>query len=80
MLGWCSESSSRPRRGDVGRFQWRLLETSVGPVITGKWGGLRGPLEPGWDLEEIAGAAPPDLVKRFAQLSTFPDDPRSRSP
>jgi hypothetical protein len=77
--GWWTESPTRRRRVDAGRMEWRQLETSDGPVISGKWAYLREPLQPGWDLEEIGGAHPPDLSKRFAQLSTFLEDPRARS-
>lgn len=74
--GWWTESPTRRRRLDAGRFEWRELETSNGRVIAGSWGYQHEPLEPGWDLEEIGGADPPDLAKRFAQLSTFRQNPR----
>ena len=36
--GWWTESPSRRRRIDSGRFEWRLLQTSDGPVVAGSWG------------------------------------------
>jgi hypothetical protein len=77
--GWWTEAPSRRRRVDAGRFQWRLLDTSDGPVIAGRWGYLHEPLQPGWDLEAIGGTEPPDLGKRFEELSAFREDPRGRS-
>jgi hypothetical protein len=76
--GWWTESPTRRRRIDSGRFEWRLLETSDGPVVAGSWGHAYEKLEPGWDIEKIGGAQPTDLRKRFAHLSTFREAPRSR--
>lgn len=73
--GWWTEAPTRRRRTDAGRFEWRLLDTSDGEIITGRWSYLHEPFEPGWDLEEIGGTDPPDLRKRFAELSTFREDP-----
>lgn len=77
--GWWTESPTRRSRRDSGSFEWRLLDTSDGQVVAGRWGYRHEPLKPGWDIEEIGGGQPPDLRRRFAQLSTFHEDPRARS-
>jgi hypothetical protein len=56
-----------------------LLDTGEGQIVSGKWSYDHDPLKPGWDLEEIGGADPPDLRRRFSQLATFHEDPRVRS-
>lgn len=64
-----------------GRRQVRVARAgaSNGRLIAGSRGYQHEPLEPGWDLEEIGGADPPDLAKRFAQLSTLRQNPRGPS-
>lgn len=76
LYGWWTEAPTRRPRLEAGRFEWRLLDTDRGEVIAGSWSYGHERLQPGWDLEEIGGTAPPDLRKRFAQLSAFRADPR----
>jgi len=73
--GWWTESPRRSRR-DSGVVQWRLLDTAKGQVVSGTWSYAHGARRLGWDLEQIGGADPPDLRRRFTQLSTFTEDPR----
>lgn len=75
--GWWTEAPGRRSRVEAGRFEWRLLDTPQGEVIAGSWAYQREALQPGWDLEAIGGAEPPDLRKRFAELSSFREDPRA---
>jgi len=77
--GWWTESPSRRRRIDSGRFEWRLLATKDGQVVAGNWGHAYEPLQPGWDIEKIGGAQPTDLRKHFAHLADFRENPRERS-
>ncbi len=74
--GWWTEAPTRRGRRESGRFEWRLLDTDAGEVITGNWSYAYERLQPGWDLEEIGGAQPPDLRTRFAELPAFREDPR----
>jgi len=76
--GWWTEAPTRRGRSESGRFVWRLLDTDDGEIIAGNWSYGYERLQPGWDLEEIGGAQPPDLRKRFAELSAFREDPRGR--
>jgi hypothetical protein len=77
--GWWTESPRR-KRVDSGLVEWRLLDTGEREVVSGTWSYAHDPLQPGWDLEEIGGAVPPDLGRRFAQLSTFRVDPAEPHP
>jgi len=76
--GWWTESP-RKRRVDSGLVEWRLLDTGEGQIVSGKWSYDHDRPKPGWDLEEIGGADPPDLRRRFSQLATFHEDPWVRS-
>jgi hypothetical protein len=53
----------------------RLVETADGPLIAGDWSNGFGPYEPGWDLEEIGGATPPDLQRRLDDPDSFVEAP-----
>ena len=76
--GWWSESPRR-RRVDSGLVEWRLLDTGKRQLVSGKWSYAHDRLQPGWDIEEIGGAEPPDLRRRFSHLETFREDPAARS-
>jgi hypothetical protein len=69
--GWWTEAPHRnTNTDDSGQVRLRLVQTADGPLIAGDWSNGFGEFEPGWDLEEIGGAIPPDLKRRL-------DDPDS---
>jgi hypothetical protein len=76
--GWWTQAPTHRKRDDAGRVKLRLFNTSDGPLIVGSWSYLYKSFEPGWDLEELGGAAPPDLKRRLKKPSTFIEDPRVR--
>ena len=77
--GWWTQDPSHRKHDDAGCFRLRLFNTSDGPPIVGSWSYRHEePLEPGWDLEELGGARPPDLVKRLKDPKTFIEDPSGR--
>ena len=76
--GWWTEAPTH-RGNNSGRVELWLVTTSDGPLIDGRWGYQHGPLELGWDLEEIGGVTPPDLARRLQDPSTFREDPRARA-
>jgi hypothetical protein len=77
--GWWTQVPTRCEHDDAGRIKLRLFNTSDGPPIVGSWSYLHEkPFYPGWDLEELGGARPPDLVKRLNDPKTFIEDPRGR--
>ena len=76
--GWWTESPGR-RRASTPAGRVAAAGDLRRARIVGAWAYLREPLQPGWDLEEIGGSAPPDLRKRFAELSAFRADPRGSS-
>jgi Protein of unknown function (DUF4239) len=73
--GWWTQRPTRCKENDAGRLKLRLLNTSDGPLIAGSWSYLYGKYEPGWDLEEIGGGRPPDLVERLNDPETFVEKP-----
>jgi hypothetical protein len=76
--GWWTEAPTHRRHDYAGRVELRLVETSEGPLVAGSWNyQYEEPLEPGWDLEEIGGEAPPDLARRLEQRASFIEDPRA---
>jgi hypothetical protein len=75
--GWWTQAPSHRKYYDAGQVELRLVKTSDGPLITGRWSYLHGPLESGWDLEEIGGATPPDLARRLKHPGSFFEDPRA---
>jgi hypothetical protein len=76
--GWWTQAPTHRKYYDAGQVELRLVNTSDGPLIAGSWSYLYEPLEPGWDLEEIGGATPPDLARRLEDPSTFIEDPRAQ--
>jgi hypothetical protein len=75
--GWWTEAPTHRRHDYAGRVELRLVETSDGPLIAGSWSYQYEKLEPGWDLEEIGGEAPPDLARRLDRSDSFIEDPRA---
>jgi hypothetical protein len=76
--GWWTQGPSHRTLYDAGRVSLRSVKTSNGPLIAGSWSYQYGKFEPGWDLEEIGGAYPPDLERRLKEPSSFRPDPRTR--
>jgi hypothetical protein len=74
--GWWTQAPTHRRYYDAGQLELRLVKTSDGPLIAGRWSYLHGSFEPGWDLEEIGGAPPPDLARRLEDPRTFVEDPQ----
>jgi hypothetical protein len=80
LRGWWTQAPTHRSRNDAGRVEFRLVKTADGPLIAGSWSYLyEKPLEPGWDLEEIGGASPPDLARRLEKPSTFIEDANTRA-
>jgi hypothetical protein len=78
--GWWAEAPTHRSHDHAGRVELRLVKTSDGPLIAGRWSYLyEQPLEPGWDLEEIGGPTPPDLARRLKQKKSFIEAPRARA-
>jgi hypothetical protein len=77
--GWWTEGPTHRERTDAGRVELRLVSTKDGPLIAGSWSYLYERFEPGWDLEEIGGAPPPDLARRLDDPRTFRVDPRAQT-
>jgi hypothetical protein len=76
--GWWTEAPTHRSHDYAGRVELRLVKTSEGPLIAGRWSyQYEEPLEPGWDLEEVGGEPPPDLARRLEQPETFIEDPRA---
>jgi hypothetical protein len=75
--GWWSEAPTHRSHDYAGRVELRLVETSEGPLIAGRWSYQYEKLEPGWDLEDIGGEPPPDLAWRLEQPASFIEDPRA---
>jgi hypothetical protein len=74
--GWWTQGPSHRRYYDAGRVELRLMETSHGSLIAGRWSYLHQQhMEPGWDLHEIGGALPQDLRDRLSKPKTFIVDP-----
>jgi hypothetical protein len=74
--GWWSEAPDRNTTTESsGQVKLRLVETADGPLIAGDWSNGFGPYEPGWDLEEIGGATPPDLQRRLDDPDSFVEAP-----
>jgi hypothetical protein len=70
--GWWAEGREETRsEDDSGQVVLRLVNTSDGPLVTGDWSYGYGELEPGWDLEAIGGAVPPDLARRMEDPKSF---------
>ena len=76
--GWWTQDPTHHKKAEAGCVRLRLFNTSDGPPIVGKWSYLHGKFEDGWDLEELGGARPPDLVGRLKDPKTFIEDPRGR--
>ncbi len=76
--GWWTQAPTHRKFYDAGQIELRLVKTSDGPLVAGRWSYLHGSFEPGWDIEEIGGATPPDLARRLEDPSTFIEDPRAR--
>jgi Protein of unknown function (DUF4239) len=73
---WFQEYSSDAY--SEGRVELRLLKTSDGPLIDGKWNdGSSPPLYEDWDLEVVGGDTPPDLDRRLKETGPFVEDPRA---
>ena len=77
--GWWTQGPTHRSRHDSGRVELRLVKTSDGPLIAGDWSYRYGEFEPGWDLVEIGGDPPLDLVRRLDDPRTFREDPRARA-
>ena len=75
--GWWTQGPTHRTLYDAGRVSLRYVKTSDGPLIAGKWSYHYGTYEPGWDLEEIGGAYPPDLERLLEMPRTFRPDPRA---
>ena len=75
--GWWTEAPTHRSHDYAGRVELRLLKTSDGPLIAGRWSNLYEPYEHGWDLEEIGGAWPRDLARRLGDPRSFIEDPRA---
>jgi hypothetical protein len=70
--GWWAEGPEDARdEQDSGQVVLRLMETSGGSLVAGDWSYGLGELQPGWDLEEIGGAVPPDLSRRMEDPKSF---------
>jgi Protein of unknown function (DUF4239) len=77
--GWWTEAPARNRSPWYsGRVVLRLVNTSDGPLLTGRWSYRYGTFRPGWDLQEVGGDHPPDLARRLHDPKTFVEDPRAR--
>jgi hypothetical protein len=76
--GWWTEDPTHEEREDAGRVELRLFNTSDGPLIAGSWSYLYEEYQPGWDLEKVGGARPPNLDMRLKDPKTFIEDPRAR--
>jgi hypothetical protein len=76
--GWWTQGPSHRKLYDAGRVSLRHVKTADGPLIAGKWSYRYGKFEPGWDLEPIGGAYPPDLERRLEEPSSYRPDPRLR--
>jgi hypothetical protein len=73
--GWWTE---KPKSSySSGRVELRLVKTSDGPLIDGRWSYREPPFYPDWDLEVVGGATPPDLYRRLEDPRTFIEDPRA---
>ena len=77
--GWWTQAPKRNRGLYYsGPLELRLVDTSDGPLVVGRWGYRNGkPEKPGWDLTEIGGATPPDLMRRLNDPATFGEDTRA---
>ena len=75
---WTQEPDRSSGRYDAGRVRLRLVNTSDGSLIAGRWSYHYGPHEDGWDLEEIGGAPPRDLNRRLNKPNSFQPDPRAQ--
>ena len=74
--GWWTQEPTHRKYYDAGQIELRLVKTSDGPLIAGRWSYQHGAFEPGWDLVEIGGATPPDLARRLEDPRTFVEDPQ----
>jgi len=68
---WSEEDSS-------GRVELRLIKTSDGPLIDGRWNYGSPPFYEDWDLEVVGGATPPDLRWRLEEKGKLIEDPPAR--
>jgi Protein of unknown function (DUF4239) len=74
--GWWTEA---PKRNNgfyySGRVEQRLVETSDGPLIDGRWSYRYTRFQHDWDLEPVGGPMPPDLARRLDDPRTFVEEP-----
>jgi hypothetical protein len=78
--GWWTQAPKRNRGFYYsGRVEFRLVQTSDGPLIAGSWTYRYTRWRPGWDLEEIGGATPPDLKRRLDDPRTFIQAPGAQA-
>jgi hypothetical protein len=75
--GWWTQGPTHIQLNDAGRVELRLVETSDGPLIAGRWSDLYGPFHDGWDLQHIGGDPPRDLAARLETSESYNADPRT---
>ena len=74
--GWWTEAPDRnATTDDSGQVRLRLVQTADGPLVAGDWSNGFGEFHPGWDLEEIGGATPPDLQRRLDDSDSLVEAP-----
>src|SRR5262245_29477670 len=74
--GWWTQGPTHHKLHEAGRVTLKYMKTSDGPLITGTWSYHYGKPYPGWDLQEIGGAYPPDLERRLGDPRSYRPDPR----
>jgi hypothetical protein len=77
--GWWTQRPSRTDVGDAGRVELRLMDTSAGPLVAGRWSDLYRDWQIGWDLTKIGGDTPQDLGRHLHHLRDFREAPHAWS-
>jgi hypothetical protein len=77
LYAWWAEVPSREPTNDAGECEFRFIRKSTGRVaIDGRWRyGTQGDWREDWDIDQVDGMPPAELVARFMDASAFRKHP-----